>query len=155
MNEKKTRLTVFIFASDERAAMMSAHQIVSHFDSRVDYVIVENPERFTSRIFYNSKLAETLKALKAPTIEIPRITGTTMESLDDASKKSRKPLTFREAEPLLEIGSQYELEHWRNQLFAQFEDISSVLLPSADLIKLRIERPKQKKVLVPVDPFDL
>ena len=41
-----------------------------------------------------------------------------------------KALTFREAEPVLEMGSRFELEHRRNRLFVQFEDIADVLLQS-------------------------
>jgi hypothetical protein len=151
---KNTRLTVFIFASDERAAMLSAHQIITAFDSNADYVIVENQGRFTSQVFYRSKLSEILREFNAPTIRIPRITATTLEILDDASKRTKKALTFREAEPILEIGSQFELEHWRNRLFAQFEDIADLLLPSPELIQNKVDRPKQRR-LVPLDPYDL
>jgi hypothetical protein len=151
---RNIRLTAFIFASDERAAMNSAHQIITAFESNADYVIVKNPARFASGIFENSKPAALLKKLNASTIEIPRITGATLETLDAASRRAKKALTFREGEPLLEIGSQFELEHWRNRLFAQFEDIAKVLLPSPDLIQQKVERPKQKTLAV-VDPYDL
>jgi hypothetical protein len=151
---KNTRPTVFIFASDERAAMLSAHQIISSFDSHADYVIVENPARFGSQVFYRSKLPEILEKFNAPTVRIPRITATTIDILDDANKQMKKSLTFREAEPVLEIGSRFELEHWRNRLFAQFEDIARLLLQSADLIQRKVERPKQKK-LAAIDPYDL
>jgi len=151
---KNTRLTVFIFASDERAAMMSAHQIITAFDSHADYVIVENPARFTSGVFFHSKLPELLEKFNAPTIQIPRITQTTIAILDDASKQLKKALTFREAEPVLEIGSRFELEHWRNRLFAQFEDIADLLLQSPDQIQKKIERPKQKR-LASIGPYDL
>src|SRR6201995_5914181 len=151
---KNIRLTVFIFASDERAAMASAHQIISSFDSSADYVIVENPARFTSGVFFHSKLPELLEQFHAPTIQIPRITQTTIAILDDASKQLKKSLTFREAEPVLEIGSRFELEHWRNRLFAQFEDIADFLLPSRELIQKKVERSRQKK-LTAIDPYDL
>src|SRR5207302_9517791 len=105
-------------------------------------------------IFYHSKLPQLLEKFDAPTIQIPRITQTTIDVLDDASKQMKKALTFREAEPALEIGSRFELEHWRNRLFAQFEDIADLLLPSADLIQKKVERPKQKK-LAAIDPYDL
>ena len=52
-----------------------------------------------------------------------------MDVLDAASKKAKKALTFREGEASLEKGSRFELEHWRNRLFAQFEDIAGLLLP--------------------------
>src|ERR1700676_4074997 len=151
---KNIRLTVFIFASDERAAMASAHQIISSFDSSADYVIVENPARFTSGVFFHSKLPELLEQFHSPTIQIPRITQTTIAILDDASKQRRKALTFREAEPVLEIGSRFELEHWGNRLFTQFEDIADPLLQSPDQIQKKIERPKQKR-LAAIDPYDL
>ncbi len=70
------------------------------------------------------------------------------------ASRRKKALTFREAEPVLEIGSRFELEHWRNRLFAQFEDIADLLLQSPDQIQKKIERPKQKK-LAPIDPYDL
>ena len=50
------RLTIFIFASDERASINSAHQIITTFDANADYVITKNPARFTSAIFEDSKL---------------------------------------------------------------------------------------------------
>jgi hypothetical protein len=118
-------------------------------------VIVENPARFTSQVFYRSKLPEILRGFNAPTIQIPRITATTLGILDDASKRMKKALTFREAEPILEIGSQFELEHWRNRLFVQFEDIADLLLPSLDLIQKKVERPKQKKLVAAMDPYEL
>jgi hypothetical protein len=91
---KNTRLIVFIFASDERAAMMSAHQIITTFDSHADYVIVENPARFTSGVFFHSKLPDLLERFNAPTIQIPRITQTTIAILDDASKQLKKRSLF-------------------------------------------------------------
>src|SRR5262249_37964796 len=87
---KNTRLPIFVFPRDKRAAMLSAHQIISSFDSHADYVIVENPARFTSRVFYHSKLPEMLEKFNARTIQIPRITAGTMEILDDASKRTKK-----------------------------------------------------------------
>jgi hypothetical protein len=74
--------------------------------------------------------------------------------LDEASKRTKKALTFREAEPVLEIGSKFELEHWRNRLFVQFEDIAELLLSSPEFIQRKVERPKQRK-LAAVDPYDL
>jgi len=90
----------------------------------------------------------------SPHIQIPRITGGTIEALDRASEQKRKSLTFREAEPLLEIGSRYELEHWRNRLFAQFEDNAEALLPDSSLVKNKVSRAEEKPAEA-VNPFDL
>jgi hypothetical protein len=150
--DKGIRLTVCIFASDERAALASGAQIVSTLGESADYLVISNPARFTSQVFFASKLAERLK--DAPQIHIPRITGGTIEALDRASKQKRKSLTFREAEPLLEIGSRYELEHWRNRLFAQFEDNTAALLPDASLVKNKVARIEEKPAEA-VNPFDV
>jgi hypothetical protein len=114
--------------------------------------VISNPARFTSQVFFASKLAERLK--DSAQIQIPRITGGTIEALDRASKQKRKSLTFREAEPLLEIGSRYELEHWRNRLFAQFEDNAAALLPDQSLVKNKVVRMEEKPAEA-VNPFDL
>jgi hypothetical protein len=148
--DKAIRLTVLIFASDERAALTSGAQIVSTLDNQADYIVVTNPARFTSQVYFASKLAERLK--DAPVLDMPRITGATIEAIDGASKRARKALTFREAEPHLEIGSKYELEHWRNRLFAQFEDHAGALLPDQDLVVNKVVRTAEKP-LVTVDPF--
>jgi hypothetical protein len=150
--DKQIRLTVLIFASDERAALTSGAQIVTALDNQADYVIVTNPARFTSQVYFASKLAERLK--DSPTLDMPRITGATIEAIDSASKKSRRALTFRDAEPLLEIGSKYELEHWRNRMFCQFEDHAAGLLPDPELVVNKVVRTTAKPV-PKVDPFDI
>jgi hypothetical protein len=149
---KNTRLTSLIFASDERPAMASAAEIVTAFGPRSDYIIVKNPARFQSEIFMHSQLPKMLAEYAAPTIEIGRITRTTLEHLDAESAKTKKALTFREAEKLLPAGSIIELQSWRNRLFAQFEDISDLLLP-VKVDKL-VERP-QSLATAKVDPYTL
>ena len=150
--DKGIRLTVCIFASDERAALASGAQIVSTLGEGADYLVISNPARFTSQVFFASRLAERLEG--SPQIHIPRITGATIEAVDHASKTKRKSLTFREAEPGLEIGCRYELEHWRNRLFSQFEDNAAILLPHPDLIRNRVTRAQEKPVEA-INPFDL
>jgi hypothetical protein len=143
---------ICIFASDERAALASGAQIVSTLGESADYLVIANPARFTSQVFFASKLAERLR--DRPQIHIPRITGGTIEALDRASKAKRKSLTFREAEPQLEIGSRYELEHWRNRLFAQFEDNAAALLPDETLVKNKVAR-LEEPTAAAINPFDL
>jgi hypothetical protein len=149
---KNTRLTSLIFASDERPAMASAAEIISTFGPRSDYIIVKNPARFQSEIFMHSQLPNMLAEYSAPTIEIGRITRTTLDHLDAESAKAKKALTFREAEKLLPAGSVIELQSWRNRLFAQFEDICDLLLPTE--VSKRVERP-ESLTTAKVDPYSL
>jgi len=149
---KNTRLTSLIFASDERPAMASAAEIISTFGPRSDYITVKNPARFQSEIFIHSQLPNMLAEYSAPTIEIGRITRTTLDHLDAESAKAKKALTFREAEKLLPAGSVIELQSWRNRLFAQFEDICDLLLPTE--VSKRVERP-EGLTTAKVDPYSL
>jgi hypothetical protein len=149
---KNTRLTSLIFASDERPAMASAAEIITTFGPRSDYVIVKNPARFQSEIFMHSQLPKMLEVYAARTIEIGRITRTTLDHLDAESAKAKKPLTFREAEKLLPAGSVIELQSWRNRLFAQFEDVCDLLLPTE--VSKRVERP-HSLAIAKVDPYTL
>jgi hypothetical protein len=149
---KNTRLTSLIFASDERPAMASAAEIITTFGPKSDYIIVKNPARFQSEIFMNSQLPKMLAEYAAPTIELGRITRTTLEHLDAESAKAKKALTFREAEKLLPAGSVIELQSWRNRLFAQFEDVCDLLLPAK--VDKRVERP-QSLATAKVDPYSL
>jgi hypothetical protein len=150
--DKGIRLTVCIFASDERAALASGAQIVTTLGEGADYLVVTNPARFSSQVFFASKLVERLNS--SAQIHIPRLTAGTIESVDRASKQKRKSLTFREAEPLLEIGCRYELEHWRNRLFSQFEDNAAALLPDPSLVKNKAARAEEKAAQA-INPFDL
>jgi hypothetical protein len=149
---KNTRLTSLIFASDERPAMASAAEIITTFGPKSDYIIVKNPARFQSEIFMNSQLPKMLAEYAAPTIELSRITRTTLEHLDAESAKAKKALTFREAEKLLPAGSVIELQSWRNRLFAQFEDVCDFLLPAK--VDKRVER-RQSLATAKVDPYSL
>src|SRR5258708_8468483 len=130
VESKNTRLTSLIFASDERPAMASAAEIITTFGSRSDYIILKNTARFQSEIFMHSQLPKMLAEYSARTIEIGRITRTTLDHLDAESAKAKKALTFREAEKLLPAGCVIELQSWRNRLFAQFKDICDLLLPA-------------------------
>src|SRR5260221_1560552 len=149
---KNTRLTSLIFASDERPAMASAPQTVTTFGPRSDYIIVKNPARFQSEIFMHSQLPKMLAEYAATTIEIGRITRTTLEHLDAESAKAKNALTFREAEKLLPAGSVIELQSWRNRLFAQFEHTCDLLLRVK--VNKRVDRP-QSLATAKMDPYTL
>jgi hypothetical protein len=149
---ENTRLTSLIFASDERPAMASAAEIISTFGPRSDYIIVKNPARFQSEIFMHSQLPNMLAEYSAPTIEIGRISRTTLDHLDAESAKAKKALTFREAEKLLPAGSVIELQSWRNRMFAQFEDVCDLLLPAE--VSKRVQR-LERLTTAKVDPYSL
>lgn len=153
LTERGVRLTVALFASEERLGMLSAHKIISQLGCQADYLIVTNPARFTSERFENSKLPGLIP--EAGRIHLGAITHYTMEHLDAVSKAQRKSLTFSAAAPLLNPASKHELQAWLNAVFAQCEDHASLLVPDLSAIKskvLRVDGPGPAQI---INPYDL
>ncbi|MES2704982.1 MAG: hypothetical protein V4726_00105 [Verrucomicrobiota bacterium] len=151
--ERGVRLTVPIFASDERAGMLSAHRIITELGNEADYLIVTNPARFKSGVFTGSKIPELIPG--AGHVHLGAVTAYTMGHLDAAGKTARRALTFEEALPLLNSASRHELRAWLNAVFSQFEDHASLLLPDPALIQHRVLRMPKPTLTVAVNPYDL
>lgn len=146
------RLTVALFASDERAGMLSAHKIISTLGDSVDYIIVTNPARFKSEAFEKSTIPSMIP--KAARIHLGAITAYTLKNVDEAGKRKRQALTFGKALSDISDGSKSELQTWLNALFLQFEDVANVLLPDPSLIQNRVAR-NAKPARKVVSAFDL
>jgi hypothetical protein len=150
---RKVRLTVALFASDDRVALLATQKIILTLGDEVDYLIVKNPARYKSETFDKSTIPGLIP--NARTITIPAITGYTMQAVDTAVKAQRKALTFGEALEFVPIECRMELEAWLNKMFCQFEDAADVLVPSADLIQNRVHRTPQAAKKVFASEFDL
>lgn len=152
LDNRGIRLTIAIFASNERAGLLSAHKIISQLADRVDYVIVYNPARFKSDTFDKSVIPTLIP--NAPRIQLGAITSYTIQNVDAATKKQRKSLTFLEALEHVSDGSRNELQAWLNQVYVQMEDAADVLLPSTALMQRKVVR-AQRKAPAEISPFDL
>jgi hypothetical protein len=150
---KDTRLTILVYASDERPAMSSADQILRTFGDDAEYIVVENKARFSSDIFNASSLAARLREKNAPVLVVPPITRRTIDTIDSESVRARKMLTFREAEEKLPDGLTLDLQAWRNQLFAQLESMVELLSPLTP--KQHVQAVKQMEVSAESDYFTL
>lgn len=153
--ERGVRLTIPLFASSERAGMLSAHRIITELGADADYLIITNPARFKSDIFTNSKIPAMVPG--AGRVHLGAITAYTMGHLDEAGKAARRPLTFEEALPLLNntSASRHELRTWLNAVFCQFEDNAELLIPDVSLIQHRVLRAANPVLTETVNPFDL
>ena len=151
--QKGIRLTVLIFASDDRAAMSSAAEALNYLGNDVDYALVCNAARFASEIFKHSKLAKMFS--DAPVIELPPITQATMNQVDKAGKEAGRPLTLREASKSASIGSRMELENFISRCFVQFEEAIRVLLPEESLVQNRVQRSKLRASPKRINAFEL
>lgn len=152
LEEKKMKLTVPIFASNERAAMVSAALIVSEIRDYADFLVVRNPAKFESDIFDDSKLGIELS--QAPEINLLSLTTATLGELDNASLKKKKALTFRESLAELPIASRMEVEHFMNSAFTQIGNCHEFLVPSGVGQKLKVTE-KKSSVITKANPFEV
>lgn len=152
LKKRGVRLTVAIFASNERAGMLSAHKIITQLGNEVDYLLVSNPARFKSDDFDKSTIPSLIP--NAHRIHLSAITSYTIQNIDAAGKKKRKSLTFEDAMDHVTEGSKSEIQAWLNSSFVQLEDAANVLLPDAGLIQNKVFR-MAKKDKAKVSAFDL
>lgn len=133
-DEKGIALTIPIFASNEPAAMASAAKIHAETHAFADYILIENPARFASNLFYNSKLA-TVMFKGMPRISIPQLSPHTVETIQKKGGELRKSLTFAHAVSVLPIAARMETQHWMQRIFAQFNDIKELLTADPAAVK--------------------
>jgi hypothetical protein len=141
----QTRLTMFVFMSDDPDARNTAAQLVARFGDRIDWIMVNNPKVFKSDEFKRTGAYDRLVQFNAPIITLPEIqevTKTLWEELEDAKQQS---FAMGEASrhPDLNLVGQMELSGFLDRMFVQFENCASLLLPTADLIKNKVVRAKQ------------
>jgi hypothetical protein len=91
-----------------------------------------------------------------PVLELPTITATTIQAIQDASAEKRKHLTYSEAEKLTSIHQmcRFEIEYFLNRIFTQCEDVARVLVPDPALIKNKVSRPTDKAPRKAIDEFN-
>ena len=154
--EKGVRMTIPLYASDEREAMFTAAQIIQATSNFADYVIVENPARYKSETFLESKVMSMLPQ-DVPRLKIPQITANTLTEVDKVSKAKGKALTFLEAskEKQLPIGSRMELEQWHSVMHKNMQEMAAYLVPDPEKIKNHIEEKKKKSTASIGGAFDL
>jgi hypothetical protein len=96
------------------------------------------------------------KQNRVPVLELPAITATTIQAIQDASAEKKKHLTYSEAEKLPSIHQmcRFEIEYFLNRIFTQCEDMARVLVPDPALIKNKVSRPTDKAPRKAIDEFN-
>ena len=140
------RPTLLIFAADDPTAMASASKTIGFFDSAADYILIENPARFSSVDFRKTRLAKLFQERHAPTLVIPPVLDSTMRAWVALERKLKRYLPLDEAciHPELSDIKQGELQFLRDRFCAQCEEHAEGLLPDVSLIKTRM--PKRELV---------
>lgn len=150
--EKKMKLTVPLFASNERAAMVSAALIVNELREYADFLVIRNPAKFESDIFDDSKLGRELS--NSPEINLLSLTAATLGELDNASLKKKKALTFRESLKELPIASRMEVEHFLNSAARQIGQCHEFLVPPGAGERMKVTE-KKASVITKVNPYEV
>lgn len=152
--EKGIALTIPIFASNEPAAMASAAKIHAQTHSFADYLLIENPAKFASNLFYESKLA-TVMFKGAPRITIPQLSPHTVETIQKKGVELRKSLTFSDAAGVLPIAARMETQHWMGRVFGQFNGIKHLLTADPATVKNDFKPEERKAPDADLEFFDL
>jgi hypothetical protein len=139
-----TRITMFIFTSNDEDARRSAAEIIEAFGDAIDYVMVDNPKVFESDEFKQRGVYDWLTKHGAPLIELPQISKVSQTLWEDLDGKNPKPLSIGEAiqNPDLAPIAQLELSGVRDRMLVQFEDHARLLTPDVSLIKNKVTRAK-------------
>jgi hypothetical protein len=126
--------------------MASASKTIGFFDSAADYILIENPARFSSVDFRKTRLAKWFQERHAPTLVIPPVLDSTMRAWVALERKLKRYLPLDEAciHPELSDIKQGELQFLRDRFCAQCEEHAEGLLPDLSLIKTRM--PKREPV---------
>lgn len=155
LEARETRLTVLMFAADDPTATASLAKTYRALGDRADYLLVRNPARFRSHTFDESALAEVFKRNQVPVLDLPAITATTLQAIEEASAEQKKHLTFSEAVKTSSIPQicRFEIEYFLNRIFVQCEDAASILVPESTPIANKVTRVAAKTVQ-PIDEFN-
>jgi hypothetical protein len=156
LNARETRLTVLMFAADDPTATASLAKTYRALGDRADYLLVKNPARFRSEVFDRTALAELFKRNRVPVLELPTITATTIQAIQDASAEKKKHLTFSEAAKTSSIPQicRFEIEYFLNRMLTQCEDAARVLVPEPAPIKNKVSRASDKITRLTIDEFN-
>lgn len=127
LKEKGIRPTLFLFASDEPAAMSSAANLISFFGSEADYIKVKIPGKFESSAFD----AHPFFAVIEKEITIPVLTNSALSAWRMRMKTDKKFYSLVDFAEL-EHGTQsaFEIEQWIEKVHNQLNKVKDVLSPA-------------------------
>jgi hypothetical protein len=153
------RPTLIVFTADDPTARESAANTVRFFGDRADYLLVENPARFSAAGFKKTPFAAWFNERKTPTVHIQAITPGAIDAWQTLERKDRKYLSLDEARNSTGLHEliRMELNHARSTFMVQCEDFADLILPDVNLIKTKVSRVKEQEKQAEVsylnDPF--
>lgn len=142
-------VTCLIFPADDTAARQSAVKCVSTLGGRVKWLVVRQPgpkPLIGPEAWGKSGLGRKLVEYEAGELVLPRLSNSTREAHEVASKAAGRWLSFAEARDKVAFTAAYEIDLWSNAALTDCEDQASFLIPDAKLIKRVVTRLKAPDV---------
>jgi hypothetical protein len=132
--EQNTRLTFFLFPTDETESMNNVGRLFLYAGDRVDYIIVHNPAKARGDLFKGSALEAQLIEFGAKSLILPPITPTTLLAIEKAEALAKRALSFAEVSQVesghLERLLAGEVQWAMQKMFRQYDAIAELLLPT-------------------------
>jgi hypothetical protein len=152
--EQGVRATVFLFPFDDLATMENLQTIVQGFGNEVDYVIVRNPAKNSTRMYDGSGLQTVLKQWGAVEIIIPALFKSTLLTLDRLEGCQKRGIPWSEAiknkDLKIDVYARGDLECFLIDLFYQYDLIAGHLLPTDAAAKIPPPKPRPTGPKYPV-----
>lgn len=150
------RPAVLIFAADDDTAMASAAMVKRAFETRADYVLVENAARFKSVRFNATPMRKWFAEQGSPTFVIPPVLESTIGAWLMLERRLKRYIPLDEACRSTELHDlqRGELQFLRDRCCAQFEEHAAFFLPDVNLIKNRLPKARQRLPRPEINPLE-
>lgn len=156
--ERNLRFTALLFPQDNIEVMDDISETVRELQNNVDWVVVKNLAKTTGfKYFEGSRIEANLRELGARFFEMPVLLTDTVNHLSKIEKQLHQAISPLKAlyDETIPVDTLHRiiLEDWMRTVFERYDQIASVLLPSADLTKLgqRRTEPTTEYKRIPVE----
>lgn len=125
--DRGIRMTVVLFANQDQAGLVAAADIFGTLGRTVDYLVVENPVKFSSLGFWKSSLGKTFA--NDLRLELPALHDKIIHKINMESKNQGKVLNFIESADFLEGLDRTVVNIWKKEVFEALHRAARILLP--------------------------
>jgi len=152
--EAGARLTVLVYAIDDRDAIRELTDAMQVIGNEADYLVVRSPGFYPCSWYDGSPLQKTLLSNGAKEITLPTLMPSTIEAILRAEMACGQALTFPNALNHLKGFEWADLDFYLKNSAAEFHRVAEIILPTARAAKLKAlaaETPVAKKSLGSLD----
>lgn len=152
-----SRVTFFLFPSEDTESMNNLLDLFYFAGDRVDYVIVHNPAKVRTNLFKKSTIEAELKKFGAKETTLPVVTSITLLAIKRAEAKAGRKLSFAEVAtagaPHLELMLVGEMQWAMQQMFRQYDAVADLLLPPEQMPEIESQPEPEARPVRPKQPM--